>query len=152
MFKSVKTNKENNVKIISLKSFNEIEFGINRKEVLKKLGNPKRSFRKSSFSKTDIDDYGKYHIYYDENYNFEYIEIFYNKYTFEQYGEFDIYYDNIKLAKKYSDILKYFKTMYDDIEEDGNGFISKKGSIGVYIENDKDEIDSIGFGIKGYYK
>ena len=135
--------KRNIYTIIPFKSVNRIEFGINRNEIFKKLGKPKKSFKKTSFAKTETDMYNNFHIYYDENYNFAAIEIF--DYT-------DIYYNNDKLPKSYSELLEYFKTKYDDIEEDSNGFISKNGSIGVYIENDDDIIDAILFGKKDYYE
>ena len=65
--------------------------------------------------------------------------------------ELDLYYNNKKLSDKYFEILDYFKTIFDDIEEDEAGFISKKGSVGVYIENDDDIADAILFGKKEYY-
>ena len=95
-----------------------------------------------SFNK-EIDNYGYCHICYDSNDLFEGIEIVDN--------DLDIYYENTILPSKYSDILRFFENIYDDIEEDGNGFISKKGSVGVYIENDEDIVDAIFFGKKGYY-
>lgn len=145
---------ENNSKdfnVIPLSSVNGIEFGISRNEVWNILGKPNMSYRKTQFEKVDTDDYTRFHIYYDDNYNFEYIEIFEDESQFERFGDFDIYYNNNKLPKKYSKRLEYFKTLYDDIEEDGNGFISKKGSVCVYIENDDDIIDAIGFGRKDFF-
>ena len=106
----------NEMKIIPLKSVNGIEFGISKEQVRKQLGKPQKTFKKTNFSKVDTDDYGKFHIYYDDNYNFKYIEIF---------NEIDIYFENNKLPKKYSELLKYFKNIYSDIEEDKSGFISK---------------------------
>ena len=137
-----KLRKSNIVKIIPLKSVNGIEFGLSREQIRKQFGKPKNTFKKTNFSKVDTDDYGKFHIYYDDNYNFEYIEIF---------NEIDIYFENNKLSKKYSELLQYFKNIYGDIEEDESGFTSKEGSLSVYKENDDDIIDAIGFGKKGYY-
>ena len=129
-------------KIIPLKSINGIEFGISRKDIWKQFGKPKMSFKKTNLSELETDNYEKFYIYYDENYNFEAIEIF---------DGIDIYYNNYKLPRKYSEILDYFKNLFNDIEDDNNGFISKNGSIGVYVENDSDRVDSILFGIKDYY-
>lgn len=131
------------IKVMPLNNVNNIKYGINRNELWNKVGKPLKSFRKTNLSKVDTDDYKNFHVYYDSNYNFEAIEIFGD--------DIDIYFNNVKLPKKYSEILNYFKNIYDDIEEDENGFVSKKGSIGVYVENDDDKIDSILFGCKDYY-
>ena len=40
--------------------------------------------------------------------------------------------------------------IFDDVEEDGAGFLSVKGSLGVYVE-DADEYDTILFARKDYY-
>ena len=40
--------------------------------------------------------------------------------------------------------------LYDDTEEDGAGFESIKGSMGVYVD-EADEYDTILFARKGYY-
>lgn len=130
------------LKIIPFDSVNGIQFGINRKELWDKVGKPIKSFRKTNFAKVDTDDYKYFHIFYDNDYNFEAIEIFEN---------IDINFNGYKLSKNYSEVLDYFKGIYDDIEEDGYGFISKKGSVGAYIENDDNRIDSILFGCQGYY-
>lgn len=124
------------------KKIDDIQFGINRKELWDKVGKPIKSFRKTIFDKVDTDDYKYFHIFYDNDYNFEAIEIFEN---------IDINFNGYKLSKNYSEVLDYFKGIYDDIEEDGYGFISKKGSVGAYIENDDNRIDSILFGCQGYY-
>ena len=131
------------IEIEPLKSFNGIEFGTSREDIWKKIGKPPcGSFRKSEYEKSDTDDYKYFHIYYDENYNFEAIDIF---------NDIDIYCNGNKLSKKYSEILEFFKNVYDDIIEDEDGFVSIKGSIGVYLENDEDDLDVITFANKGYY-
>ena len=130
------------INIISLKNVNDVDFGSNRSIVWNMFGKPNDSFKKTSISKTETDDYGNFHVYYDDNYNFEAIEIF---------KGIDIYYNNYKLSNKYSEVLEYFKSIFNDIEEDEYGFTTKSGSIGVYIENDEDLIDSILFGKENYY-
>ncbi len=134
--------KDNVIIVVPLISVNGIEFGTSRDELWRRIGNPKKSFKKTPTSSTETDIYENYHIYYDNNYNFEAIEVF---------GQIDIYYNNEKLPKSYSKILEYFKNKYDDIEEDVDGFISHKGSIGVYVENEDDYIDAILFAKKNYY-
>jgi hypothetical protein len=47
-------------------------------------------------------------------------------------------------------VLAFFRERFDDVEEDGAGFISVKGSMGVYVENE-DEYDTILFARKDYY-
>ena len=117
------------------------------------MGKPIKSFRKTNFAKVDTDDYKYFHIFYDNDY--KYFHIFYdNDYNFEAieiFENIDINFNGYKLSKNYSEVLDYFKGIYDDIEEDGYGFISKKGSVGAYIENDDNRIDSILFGYQGYY-
>ena len=142
VFKKEPNKKENKIIIVPLKSFNEIEFGTSRKELWKRIGKPKKSFKKNPTSVVETDVYENYYIYYDVNYTFEAIEIF---------EQLDIYYNGDKLSQRYSELLEYFKKQYDDVEEDRNGFVSHKGSIGVYIENDDDKIDSILFAKRNYY-
>ena len=55
-----------------------------------------------------------------------------------------IYYDGVKVPDTYDGVLKFFQDRFDDVEEDGAGFISVKGSMGVYVENE-DEYDTILF-------
>lgn len=132
----------NKIIIKPLESFNEISFGTKREVIWEKIGNPKNSFKKTQDSVSETDDYNDFHIYYDENYCFEAIEIF---------GNVEIYYNNDQISNKYSEVLEYFKKTFNDIEEDEYGFITKEGSIGVYIENDDNNVDAILFGKKGYY-
>jgi len=130
-----------NLIIKSMESVNEIKFGMTRDEIHSLWGETEGFYKGEADILTD--DYGFCHIYYDSNDLFEAIDIA---------AEYvDVYYENTILPEKYSDILSFFRNMYDDIEEHGNGFISKKGSIGVYIENDEDIVDAIVFGKKGCY-
>ena len=129
--------------VIPLKSFNGIEYGTSRENVWKKLGKPNSSFKKTNISKVETDDYEIFYIYYDDNYNFEAVEIF---------NEAIINYNDDILSNKYSEVLNYFEKNYNDIEEDECGFISFDGSIGVYYENDDDLVDSILFGKENYYE
>ncbi|MBP5651873.1 MAG: hypothetical protein J6X17_00450, partial [Lachnospiraceae bacterium] len=64
----------------------------------------------------------------------------------------DIYYDGVKVPETYDGVLEFFKSRFDDIVEDGAGFISLAGSVGVYKETtDQEEYDTILFARKGYY-
>ena len=64
--------------------------------------------------------------------------------------EAEIYYDGEKVPDTYDGVLKFFQDRFDDVKEDGAGFISVKGSMGVYVENE-DEYDTILFARKDYY-
>ena len=127
------------IRIIPMKSFNGIEFGISREEFHKIMGNPLKSFKKTSDSKVETDDYGYFHVYYDDNYCFEAVDVF---------NELDIYYNDDLLSKKYSELLGYFKNLHDEVEEDDYGFIINDCSVGVYLENDDDLVEVITFGKK----
>ncbi len=131
------------ITIRSMESVNEIKFGMTRDEIHSFWGETK-GFYKGQEDEILTDDYGYCHIYYDSDDLFEAIEFVDN--------DLEIHYENTILPKKYSAILSFFRNIYDDIEEDENGFISKKGSVGVYIENDEDIVDAILFGKKDYYK
>ena len=130
------------IRITPFSNINELEFGVNRKEVWKKIGKPKKSFFKTPSDTVETDVYKNFHIYYDNNYNFEAIEVFNN---------IDIYYDNNKLPKKYSETLEYLKKRFNDIEENEYVFTTKEGSISVYKESEDDSIDAILIAKKNYY-
>jgi hypothetical protein len=132
------------IKIIPNTSVNGVEFGIKREELRKKVGEPIDVFKKDIHDKIYTDGYNNSHIFYDDDYCFEAVELF-------DLDELEIYFNDKILSNKYSEILEFFKSIFDDIEEDEAGFISEKGSVGVYIENDDDEADSILFGKKNYY-
>lgn len=59
-------------------------------------------------------------------------------------------------AKKCPKLIKrcwdFFQKRFDDAEEDDAGFISVKGSVGVYVEDaDEDEYYTILFAKKDHY-
>ncbi len=130
------------IEVVPLESFNGIKFGTSRDKVWELIGKPTRGSFKKTEGTVDTDDYGFFHIFYDKNYNFEAIDVF---------DDLDIYLNGYKLPKKYSELVEYFKTLYDDVKEDEDGFVSIKGSIGVYVENDEDKVDVITFGVKDYF-
>ena len=123
-------------------SVNGIAFGTSREALWKILGKPEDSFFKGD-DDIETDIYGCYHIYYDSDYKFEAIEVVY-------VDEAEIYYDGEKVPDTYDGVLKFFQDRFDDVEEDGAGFISVKGLLGVYVENE-DEYDTILFARKDYY-
>ena len=123
-------------------SVNGIKFGTGRADVWKALGKPEESFLKGD-DDIETDVYGCFHIYYDNDYRFEAIEVVY-------VDEADIYYDDEKVPGTYDEVLEFFEDRFEDVEEDGAGFLSVEGSVGVYVE-DADEYDTILFARKDYY-
>ena len=123
-------------------SVNGIAFGTSRDELWKILGKPEDTFIKGD-DDIETDIYGCCHIYYDADYKFEGVEVVY-------VDEADIYFGGEKVPETYDGVLAFFRARFDDVEEDGAGFLSVKGSLGVYVE-DADEYDTILFARKDYY-
>ena len=132
------------IKVIPFNSVNGIAFGTSREDVWKILGKPEDSFYKGD-EKVETDIYGCFHVYYDNSYRFEALEVVY-------VDEADIVYDGEKVPETYDGVLEFFRKQFDDILEDGAGFISVSGSVGVYKETtDQTEYDTILFARKNYY-
>ena len=132
------------IRAVPFVSVNGIAFGTPREEVWKILGKPEDSFHKGD-EDIETDIYGCFHVYYDSSYRFEMLEVVY-------VDAADIYYDGVKVPGTYDGVLEFFKSRFDDIVEDGAGFISLAGSVGVYKETtDQEEYDTILFARKGYY-
>lgn len=127
----------NILKAIPLSEVNGVKFGMKRSKVRSIFGNAKE-FKKSKYSKTTTDDFGFCHVFYNLNDECEAIEIF---------SETEVQINGISVFPKGAEALK---SMFDDLEEDEDGFISKSQSIGVYAPYDK--MESILFGCAGYYK
>jgi hypothetical protein len=132
------------IRAVPFVSVNGIAFGTLREEVWQILGKPGDSFHKGD-EDIETDIYGCFHVYYDSSYRFEMLEVVY-------VDAADIYYDGVKVPETYDGVLKFFKSRFDDIVEDGAGFISLAGSVGVYKETtDQEEYDTILFARKDYY-
>lgn len=116
---------------------NGIKFGMKRNQIRKILGDNFTEFKKNKFSKNDSDDYGFCHIYYNAQDEFDAIEIF----------EFDEIYINNKPL--FPGTIEKAKVVINDLEKDGNEFISRSRSIGISVSNG--QMRSILFGSKGYY-
>lgn len=124
------------LKAIPLSEVNGVKFGMKRNEVRKIFGKAVE-FKKTQFSKTTTDDFGFCHVYYNMNDECEAIEIF---------DETEVTINN-KIV--FPDGMKLLKSLFSDIEQDEDGFISKSQSVGVYAPNNK--MESILFGCAGYY-
>ena len=128
-----------------MKSVNGAAFGCSREELRALFGEPDCSFLKDPDDAVDTDDYGTFHVFYDDGYRFEALEVV-------ACDEAEIFYDGERLPESYSEVLEFFNELYDDVDEDDCGFISEDGSVGAYIENDDDELDTILFGREDYYR
>ena len=118
-------------------SINGISFGENRKRVREAINLEYKEFKKNAFSKNTTDNYGFCHVYYDENDNLVAVEFF---------DDIELTINNMRiLPGKTSEI----KSIIDDLEFDGYGYISNKYSVGI-SETDGN-IESILFGKKNYY-
>lgn len=118
-------------------SINGIDFGSDREEVRKKLGLEFTEFKKSKYSKNTTDDYGSFHVFYDDNNKMEAIEIF---------EDIDIFVDDNQIfPAKANDV----KAIFEDATIEYDEITSVKYSIGGTIEDDN--IVSVLVGCKDYY-
>ena len=126
------------INVIPLESINNIKFGLNREKVRDLMGDYKE-FKKSKFSKNTSDDFGFCHVYYNLLNECE---------AFEFFGdEISIF---IKDKQVYPSKISEIKHLFDDLKEDNGSLVSKSKSVGVYASGDN--IESILFGVKDYYK
>lgn len=132
------------IDVIPFESFGGIKFGTSRQDIHKALGAPVSSFLKCPDDKVETDEYSCFHLYYDDNANFEAAEVVF-------VYEAEIYYDGEKVPETYDGVLEFFQKRFDDVEEDGSGFISARGAMGVYVDESEDGYDTILFARKGYY-
>ena len=130
------------IDVVPFISINGVNFGTPREDVHNAFGTPEDSFVTFG-GDTEIDVYSCFHAFYDDNYKFDGIEVIYP-------DEADIYYGGEKVPETYDGALEFFSRLYDDTQEDGVGFMTVKGSMGVYVD-EADEYDTILFARKGYY-
>jgi hypothetical protein len=125
--------------IKSYAGFNNITFGMKRDIVRSKLGDYKE-FRKTKYSKNTSDDFGEFHIFYDEMNCVEAVEIF--------AGE--VFKDDILLFPNNS---QHLQTALKDIDAsatfDESSLISNKIGISAYVVDEN--VESILVFRKGYY-
>lgn len=124
------------IDVVPTVSVNEVEFGMDRKQVRLLLGKAKE-FRKSQYAENTTDDFGFCHVFYDTDDKCEAIEIF---------DEAEVYVDGKLIFP--TDINSAMKII-NDFEHDDDGLTSYSLSIGIYAPDDEPE--SILIGIKGYY-
>ena len=112
------------------KSVGPIEFGATREETRSKLGEFKE-FKKTRFSKNTTDDFGCFHVFYDESDRVVAIEFFRNS---------KVYYNdkNLFVLNK-ADLISLFNDSYKSEEQDTIIF----NSFGVEIPFEDNEVDSV---------
>ena len=115
---------------------NDIQFGMDRKEVRKLNKNRYNEFKKSIFSKNTTDDFRGFHVYYNTENKCEAVEIF----------DFDEIIINGKTVGKSVDD---YKAVLSDLEYEDGGYISKEASVGITEEDG--QVAAILFGCAGYY-
>jgi len=114
-----------------LERVGEIRFGVAREDVRKILGSYSE-FKKSKFSKNTTDDFKFCHAFYDIQDKLEAVEFFPGmdvKLILNSTSLFELEYDRL---------VKYVKSIDDDVEINPDGIQSKKG-ISVYAPYDETE-------------
>ena len=123
--------------IVPNKSVGEIDFGMERVEIRGVLKGFREEFKKSALSKNTTDDFGYCHVFYDISNKCNAIEFF----------------DDVKLIYDSKNIFELtvneLKEIFPDMIEEYGSYISKKYSIGIYVEENK--IESVLIGCEGYY-
>jgi hypothetical protein len=125
------------IKVIPLKEFANVKFGMKREEVRKELGDAKE-FKKTKYSKVFTDDFGFCHVYYDEKDTCEAVEFF---------GDVEVF---VNGEKVFPGSINDCKAVFTDLFQDGDDYTSTEYSVGIYAPNNK--MESILFGVSGYYE
>lgn len=120
-----------------LTSVGPIKLGSTREAVRKAAGPEFEEFRKSPSSENTTDDYGSFHVYYDENDTCVAVEVF---------PEIEVAVDGEVV---FPTTLERAMVAIPSLERDDDGLISTEQSIGVYAPYS--EMESILFGVRGYY-
>ncbi len=127
----------NTICVEPLKKVDKIEFGMER-DAVRKLYGEYEEFKKSEYSENTTDDFGNFHVYYDENNKCEAVEIF----------------DDVEVTVNGEIIFPVKIEEAEKIESsfvrDEEGLISIEKSIGIYAPDEN--MESVLFGKKGYYE
>ncbi|MDO4755141.1 MAG: hypothetical protein Q4A54_02280 [Parabacteroides sp.] len=124
--------------IVPTKSVNGIKFGTERKVVREKIAMDYTEFKKNKFSVNTSDNYGSFHIFFDEQDRFEAIELFKEEVVV------------IKDTKVFPCSVSDIGLMADDFVEDAGNYISKNKSIGLTVANGM--VEAALFGYFDYYE
>lgn len=121
-----------------LKHVGEIELGASRSAVRKAVNLPCKEFKKTPLSANTTDDFGAFHVYYDDDDCCEAVE-FFNDVEVEVDGKL-VFPTSPEEAQR----------VIPSLVPDSDGLISVEKSIGIYIPGGT--MESILFGVKGYYE
>lgn len=135
---SIEEGVSENINIDVLKGVNNIKFGMSRRDIKTIMKITPKQFKKTKTSDTLVDDYGKYHVYFNHEDKCEAVEIF--------LGDFDVKLNGSKIDVS----LKYFKDTFKDLEYVDGVYISTSNSIGIEVSGEV--VKSILIGAHGYYK
>ncbi|HJB48330.1 MAG TPA: hypothetical protein IAA40_02890 [Candidatus Olsenella excrementigallinarum] len=124
-------------KSIPLRQVGPIKLGAAREAVRAAAGPGFEEFRKSPSSENTTDDYGSFHIYYDESDTCVAVEVF---------PEIEVLVDGEVV---FPTTLDKAAAVIPSLERDDDGLLSTEKSIGVYAPYG--EMESILFGVRGYY-
>ena len=114
-----------------------IKLGAIREAVRAAAGPEFEEFRKSPSSENTTDDYGSFHVYYDESNTCVAVEVF---------PEIEVLVDGEVV---FPTTLDKAAAVIPSLARDDDGLISTEQSIGVYAPYG--EMESILFGVRGYY-
>lgn len=114
-----------------------IKLGAAREAVRAAAGPGFEEFRKSPSSENTTDDYGSFHVYYDESDTCVAVEVF---------PEIEVLVDGEVV---FPTTLDKAAAVIPSLERDDDGLLSTEKSIGVYAPYG--EMESILFGVRGYY-
>lgn len=121
-----------------LKRVGAIELGASRSAVRETANLPYKEFKKTPLSTNTTDDFGAFHVYYDDDDCCEAVEFF----------------DDVEVEV---DGRLVFPTSPEEarcaipsLVSDGGGLISVEESVGIYAPGGT--MESILFGVKGYYE
>lgn len=120
-----------------LTSVGPIKLGAAREAVRAAAGPEFEEFRKSPSSENTTDDYGSFHVYYDESDTCVAVEVF---------PEIEVLVDGEVV---FPTTLDKAAAAIPSLERDDDGLLSTEMSIGVYAPYG--EMESILFGVRGYY-
>lgn len=120
-----------------LTSVGPIKLGATREVVRAAAGPGFEEFRKSPSSDNTTDDYGSFHVYYDESNTCVAVEVF---------PEIEVVVDGEVV---FPTTLDKAAAVIPSLARDDDGLISTEHSIGVYAPYG--EMESILFGVRGYY-
>lgn len=120
-----------------LEGFNDIKFGAPRTDVRRQIEGKYKEYKKNKFSKNTLDDYGDFHLYYDENNALEAVEVFSN---------IEI---NINKKTIFPGMINIALEAIPDLKEEAGSYISISNSVGIVAP--EGSIESILFARKDYY-